>query len=336
MVQKVDNDSLFNTGGYEIAWRPMRSVRDLTLSDQDLQKACPLSHHRSCEKPKYDLGSLDMLPLEILNMILAWLDIHSLMSLQRINRRGFALIHGLPQLMDIFRHCPDVLRGILSTEIAPYIGLSQLVGKLSSTACESCDDFGGYLYLLTCSRVCFHCFTQLPHYLPILRSEARRLFGVSTSNLKHLPRLKSVPGFYTIRHKSHRSRVIVVDSDTAREAGTGDIRQRATRTIESSTTTDNANAGAESPHTTTPPFMGLDDAHEYNFRRFIAVVEIPYLDLRSSRADWGFCCYACRNDPGGIKYSRRQFLPADFRRHLRQCGKVRDGRHMDPADEDED
>jgi hypothetical protein len=76
------------------AWRPMHSVRDLTLSDQDLERACPLSTHRRRKRAKYCLGRLDTLPLEILNMM-------SCASLQQTNRRGYDMIHEMPQLKAI-------------------------------------------------------------------------------------------------------------------------------------------------------------------------------------------------------------------------------------------
>jgi hypothetical protein len=54
-------------------------------------------------------------------------------------------------------------------------------------------DFGGYLYLITCRRVCFLCFTEKPDYLPLLRADAIRKFGLHNEHTVRLPAMKTVP-----------------------------------------------------------------------------------------------------------------------------------------------
>jgi hypothetical protein len=85
-------------------------------------------------------------------------------------------------------------------------------------------------------------------------------------------------------------------------------------------------------HNTLPP---APDSLEHNRLRFMAIVEVPYINLRNGRADWGFCCYACHNHFGKLKHSRRQFLIAGVREHIRQCGEIVDDEHVGVVDEDE-
>ncbi|KIX01219.1 uncharacterized protein Z518_08944 [Rhinocladiella mackenziei CBS 650.93] len=340
-------DNPLTSAELEVAWRPILSVRDLTLSDQDLDRNCPLTLHRRRKKAKYGLGRLDVLPFEILNMILLHLDIQSCMSLQRTNRRGYDTVHEMPQLKAIIQHCPDVLRGILSTEMAPFIECQQLFNKLTSPTCETCNDFAGYLYLLTCTRVCFRCFTRLPNYLPILKSEACCQFGFSTTDIKRLPYLKSVPGHYTINRTSCRKRLILINTDTAQQTSTviqgraSTIRPYGTLLAEQGVTAYTQRRAqraeeARSRRPEAPHIKAPHDTLEYNPRRFMAIVEIPYLDLRNGRADWGICCYACRNEFGNLRHSRRQFLIAGFRQHMRQCGEVIDNEHVGATGEAND
>jgi hypothetical protein len=326
----------------EVAWYPMRSVRDLTLNDQDLQNHCPLSQYRGHGKPRYSLGSFDILPLEVLYMILPQLDIQSLLSLQRTNRQVYDAVHELPQLKAIIQHSPDVLRGILSTETAPFIQCQQLFDKLTSSSCESCSHFGGYLYLLTCTRVCFSCFTQLPRYRPILRLHARRQFRLSTNDVRRLPQLNSLPGDYTITQASCQKRIVLVDFDTARQAGisieasASDVEPHVTLPATQRTTRSHGRVAqriGEGVVRCPGPSSNIElrDDFQYNAKRFMAIVEIPYLDIRNGRAYWGFCCYACHGEFGDLRHSRRQFLAAGFRDHLRQCGEVVDDRHVSPV-----
>ena len=344
MDQEDGGENRLTTAELKGAWRPMPSVRDLTLSDQDLERACPLSTHRRRKRAEHCLGRLDTLPLEILNMILLHLDLRSCASLQQTNRRGYDIIHEMPQLKAIIQHCPDTLRGIFSTEIAPFIELQQLLDKLTSPACESCNDFAGYLYLLTCSRVCYRCFTQLPNYLPVLRSQACRQFRFSRTGLKSLPHLKSVPGRYTGMRRSCRKRLTLMNAQTTQQNSTIIQGDAASTTLSHDTlppeqrsvthTQRSAQRAAEegSRYSEARYTRAAPDALEHNHLRFMAIVEVPYLDLQNGRADWGFCCYACHNYFGKLKHSRRQFLMAGFREHVRQCGEIVDDEHVGVMD----
>ncbi|EHY58003.1 hypothetical protein ABEF92_002930 [Exophiala dermatitidis] len=335
----------------EVAWWPMHSVRSLTLSDQHLARKCPLTPYGGRrEKAKYGLGRLDVLPLEIVNMILLHLDIQSCTSLQRTNRRGYDTVHELPQLQAVIRHCPNVLRGILGTEMASFIGYQQLLNKLTSPTCESCIDFGGYLYLLTCTRVCFRCFTKLPNYLPMLKSQACRRLGVSKTDIKLLPCLKSVPGHYTINRTSCRRRLVLIDTQTALQTSSTVSQSRAS-TGGTHGTTLPAEQGltacssrliaqraqeARSRRPDAPRVKGPIDTLAQNPRRFMAIVEIPYLNPRTGRAYWGFRCYACNDYFDNVRHSKRQFLIAGFRQHMRQCGGVINGEHVGVTSEVDD
>lgn len=272
-------------------------------------------------------------------MILLQLDMQSLLSLQRTNRQAYDTVHELPQLKAIVHYSPDVLRGILSTGTAPFIQCQQLFNKLTSSTCESCSHFAGHLYLLTCTRVCFRCFTQLPRYRPILRLHARRQFTLSTKDIQRLPQLNSVPGRYTIIQKSCRRRLILVDFETARQAGmsiqgsASDMEPcgtlLATQRFSPSHSREAPRIGESVVRCPRPSSNNdLCDDFQYNPMRFMAIVEIPYLDIRSGRADWGFCCYACRTEFGDVRHSRRRFLAAGFRDHLRQEGEVVNGKHV--------
>ncbi|KAI0548960.1 hypothetical protein F4679DRAFT_548439 [Xylaria curta] len=64
------------------------------------------------------------------------------------------------------KHCPNILRTIVSIN-AQYFDCRALYGTLSTTKCATCDRFGGYLYLITCKRVCYCCFKSNLDYFPV-------------------------------------------------------------------------------------------------------------------------------------------------------------------------
>jgi hypothetical protein len=93
---------------------------------------------------------------------------------------------------------------IISIGTGRWISCRDLYEKLCTAECDSCGDFGGYLYLITCRRVCFLCFTEEPDYLPLLRADAIRKFGLHNEHMARLPAMKTVPAWCSpYDHKRH-------------------------------------------------------------------------------------------------------------------------------------
>src|SRR5690606_30564988 len=124
-----------------------------------------------------NIGALSALPPELLEYILCQLDLCTLTDFRRVNRRATALVEFLPQYRAI-THARNAPRGILSIKTGSWITCGALYDKLCTSGCERCGDFGGYLYLLTCKRVCFLCLSQDRLYLPLTPEHASRKFGL--------------------------------------------------------------------------------------------------------------------------------------------------------------
>ncbi|KFA48378.1 hypothetical protein S40293_04477 [Stachybotrys chartarum IBT 40293] len=93
-------------------------IIDRTLDDADLESRCPLDNGRHVARSRHSAGRPGMLPLEILTNILLELDIPSLTVLRCLNHRAMDLVDSLYQYASIFKHCPDVLRAIISIHAA--------------------------------------------------------------------------------------------------------------------------------------------------------------------------------------------------------------------------
>lgn len=78
----------------------------------------------------------------------------------------------------VAEHCPDILRTILSIR-ANSFDCRTLYRTLCTTESATCDQFGNYLYLITCKRVCYLCFVENLDYLPTFLTQAARLTGLS-------------------------------------------------------------------------------------------------------------------------------------------------------------
>lgn len=161
-------------------------IKDNNLDDANLETRCPLDNGRHSGTPEQTVGQLDLLPLEIVNEILLSMDLPTLTNFRCINRRAMQLVDSLPQYRMVFKHCPNVLRAILSTNANSY-DCRLLYNTLATTRCSSCSNFGSYLYLITCKRVCHLCFRRRPDYVPVAAHGASKITGVSKTQLDRVP-----------------------------------------------------------------------------------------------------------------------------------------------------
>lgn len=137
-----------------------------------------------------------MLPIELLRGLLILLDPRALTDFQRVNRRAAELVNAIPQFKTIIRHAHNLVRGSLSIGTGPWISCETLLRKLCTAESEPCGDFGGYLYLLTCTRVCFLYLSEDKKFLPLRYSHATHKSGVHHHVLDTLPHMMSVPVSY--------------------------------------------------------------------------------------------------------------------------------------------
>ncbi|OJZ80473.1 hypothetical protein ASPFODRAFT_106921, partial [Aspergillus luchuensis CBS 106.47] len=165
--------------------------------------------------PCYGLGTLEKLPLEVIHLALILLDMQSLTDFRRVSRRARQVADSVPQFRHILNHVPASIRASLIIETTRYFSCQELYQTLCTAECESCGDFGGYLYLLTCRRVCFLCFTEKADYLLLSRKDVVRKFGLGSAHIALLPRMRSVPGCYSPREIKCQRRETLFDHSAA-------------------------------------------------------------------------------------------------------------------------
>ncbi|KAL3491173.1 hypothetical protein BJX62DRAFT_237411 [Aspergillus germanicus] len=126
------------------------SLVDHTLDSNS--RLCPLDDGRHTSPPKVDLGALDKLPQELLEMVLGQLDIQSLTKFRRVNRRAMQAVDSIHAYKQIVTRFPTALRAILSISTGATYSCQDLYHELQTAECRSCRHFGGFLYLLTCRQ----------------------------------------------------------------------------------------------------------------------------------------------------------------------------------------
>ncbi|TRX94855.1 hypothetical protein FHL15_004316 [Xylaria flabelliformis] len=279
------------------AYRKLRIV-DYTLDDADLETRCPLDNGQHLIPPQDSLGQLDMLPLELLSCIFLALDLPSLTVFRRVNRCAMGLIDSLHQYQMVLKHCPNVLRAIISID-ARYFDFRTLYKTLSSTKCEACDRFGGYLYLITCERVCYFCFTLNPDYFPMPATRAAKYLGLPRKEIKHLPHILSLPGKYTTFCKLSRNRITLFDRQAVLESAL----KTSTLAIDDSI--------RQQDITTREP------------RRHMSIISAPCFSSSGLSADWGFYCTGCKESKELEKNLRNKYTANGIVGHIRRYGAVK-------------
>lgn len=330
----MDRHSLSAARIEELTYR-RPNLTDFALDDNNLAWHCPLDNERHHTTPKFTLGILDMLPLEVLSATLVQLDLRSLTDFRRVNRRAMEVVDSVPQYKTIVVHAPASLRGILSIETGLWISCQDLYEKICTAECEQCGDFGGFLYLITCKRVCFLCLSEEPNYLPLLRSDAIRRFGLNPNLVASSPHMRSIPGYYSPNEKISRARLTLVDFEFARRAGIAlhgsvslmeqHVSHLANKRLEKYHERLSRRVAGAEPNPRRPPSGDAWDGRSSNPRRFMAIVHAPWLNLRTKSLEWGFHCVGCQK-----KYERRplhwrrKFTTGTFNDHIRQCGDIMD------------
>jgi hypothetical protein len=317
---------------------PHLRINDFTL-DENLQTP---PHYHISTSPEIGLGSLDILPLELFQRILSQLDLRTLTDFRRINKLALQFVASIPQYKAISTHANDALRGVLSIETGLWITCETLYAILCTPQCEQCGDFGGYLYILTCKRVCFLCFTQEQTYLPLRYSHAIQKFGLNRQILDTLPQMRSIPGTYSPNQKKCRYRFTLVDYDCARHAG---IALHGSVTAMDKHVSDIAgqklwrygerlsqrSTGPSASTTRRPRTESPFDGESGNPLRFMAIVRTPCLNRISKDVEQGSYCIGCERSYDSYRnrlmHFRRKFNIDLFNEHLRQCGRIENGKH---------
>ncbi|KAI2781423.1 hypothetical protein F4815DRAFT_78467 [Daldinia loculata] len=237
-----------------------------TLSDIDRFFYRSPNNSQHTIQPTESLGYLSVLPLETLTGVVLRLDVLSVTTLRRVNRR---FITG-----------------------AKHFDFATLYKALCEPHCVSCGNFGGYIYLITCLRVCYICFTENQQFLPMIGTYARMITGCSKKVLEQLPHIRSVEGRYADNGRLCRDRPTLWDRE-------------AVLSIQ-----------------TTTPGSEKGDCERNNPRRFMAIVSAPYFELPSKVAKWGLYCLGCSNSHKSETYFRKQYTEQGFVDHIILYGPV--------------
>lgn len=309
---------------------PRMRLDDHTL-DEELPAAFPWYNQGRFHPPATcDIGTLDMLPTELLDEILLQLDLFILTNFRRVNRRGDEVVNALPQYRAIATHAPNALIGPLRIGTGGWITCKDLYKTLCSPNCVTCGDFGGYIYLITCRRVCFLCFTGEKIYLPLAPETVCREFGLQPRTVDTLPHMFLLPGMYTWSEKNPTQSTLV-ESGSALAAGIAlhgsetemDCYVSNSKSKEMKAYKERQAAAVPFGGHVRQPYNPESSVRQCGFLlRFVAIIRVPWFDTIAQEMEWGFHCLGCRNSNCLPLHHRRQFTTVLFDQHLKEFGPV--------------
>lgn len=287
------------------------------------------------------LGMLELLPLELLHETLLQLDIRSLMNLRYVNRRAVDIVDSQPAYRTIAKFAPRAVRAILGVQTGAWITCELLYEKLFALDCDECGDFAGFLYVLTCRRICFLCFSEKEEYFPLGAALIQRRYGLKKSQMEKVPHLKSLPGTYSSWGTKLSKSTLLYDYRSIIQAailhhGSRDaVLQYTTnvlKRLEMNAKTRREKVpreGSDPSPARMPAGLFPYDRKSSNPRRFVAVISLPCLvsAAGSMTEELGFHCNGCSNSNERPFHWRRKYTAMSFERHLQECGRINGERH---------
>ncbi|KAI1429087.1 hypothetical protein F5Y12DRAFT_591485 [Xylaria sp. FL1777] len=190
----------------EVYGRPVSEqlIAKLTRSPEielwGMVKRCPGTEPRKLnrEPTHSSLGLLGILPTELLFNVLEFLDFPSLFRLMRVSLSWKIVVEALPAYAALRKHVPWELNTLGYTGVIKYYTVSALYGVLLSQKCVSCFEFGGFLFLPTCERICFACLLHNQAYWMFTIEMAQECFLLTDKHAHTLPTLRVIPGAYFV------------------------------------------------------------------------------------------------------------------------------------------
>ncbi|KAK2767547.1 hypothetical protein FQN54_003705 [Arachnomyces sp. PD_36] len=238
---------------------------------------------------KYNLGILERLPLEVIQMVILQLDLLSLTRFRLVNRLAKKVTGLIPEYQRIIEHAREAFLSILAVEMGHLITCQTLYDKIR----EKIDS-------LPCVR------TIPGQYLPLRFSSSRRPMVDEEAALNAGIEL----------HGSRNGIVKYVTSEIARK------RREYRESFEK------AQAEGRNPILRRPyiPRKPADDK-SWNRARFMGVVRMPWYNEATRKPEWGLYCLACKQPPVGQASYKRRLTVEGFREHVKEFGRIVDYKH---------
>ncbi|KAF8908141.1 hypothetical protein CPB84DRAFT_1843605 [Gymnopilus junonius] len=249
--------------------------------------------------PTSSLGTLDVLPLELFDLVLRCSDMRTLSTLRYINRRTRLVVDASLPYKHIISSAPHIRATFERTGVASHFSVQQVFSVLTRPACSICGKFGMYLWIPECIRCCFTCLREAQETMPMTERDAQVAFGLHKNQKSKIPVMVTLPGSYTLFQKLRRRQVRLVSRKLAKQLGVvvhGGEDGLATYLSSSNSKAKAAydqRCAADNRPIAYDSFGRINNTVD-NMHRYISAVHFPYFDRASHTTHLGLACHGCQ------------------------------------------
>jgi hypothetical protein len=110
------------------------------------------------------LGTLDVFPLEILEIALTFLDFTSFVEFSKTSWQAHEVVCGTREYRAFRLHFSTILRAMDRENLAQWHSVRKLYNAFRSISCFSCGNWAPTLHMADCRRYCYLCFDKRVRY----------------------------------------------------------------------------------------------------------------------------------------------------------------------------
>lgn len=168
----------------------------------------------------------------------------------------------------VVSHGTNLFCALLRTRVASSISLFDFYQALCTKVCTKCDEFGGFISLLTWARCCFKCLQLNSEFRVQTLASARKQFQLTKAEVARLKTFKTLPGIYSMEESLYKSRLTVVSAHQIMSV----VKPPTVALAQATPTKQGSNQKLT--------FMGS--------------CALPYYDTQSSKVENGVSCAGCQ------------------------------------------
>lgn len=239
------------------------------------------------QNPAAKLGSLAVLPAELLTAVLLQLDLESALRFSHANNCAKSLLAGTREYRKVRELALQCLHAAFRTGVSSSLGVSALYAALVTKGCGLCGRrraFARFFSLLTATQCCLPCLEEAPELAVLRLNSICKATGTSPGSVRRrVPVLRSVPGSYGWQETRHtRKSDFVAQAHCSRFLGAHCPEPQPPC---SAWTEPLIARGILSPS-----FSWAEPLLE----RYMAASIIPYLDVATGSVERGLSCKGCQ------------------------------------------
>lgn len=198
-----------------LSWRPADVLNSMITVPEPIE-----SNTLPRTLTSSSMGALDVLPTELLHIILSSSDFRTLSHFAQVCHQAKIMVESLPSYQSVMTHASRALIALSQAKLIRVHTAATIHAALLSDRCISCQNYAAFLFLPTCERCCYRCLCEEQSLRVTTLRLAGFCFGLFDKLFEPIPIMRTIPGKYSVRHEiSVPNRVRLVSLKQAKQLG---------------------------------------------------------------------------------------------------------------------